>query len=835
MGKLLQDLRFGLRTFSKAPGFTAVAILVLALGVGANSAIFTVVNALILRPLSGRADELVGIFNYDRTVPDSYRAFSYPNYADIRDQAGVFDGLMAHMLGMVGVPAGDSTRRTFASVVSSNYFDTLGVALAAGRPFTPDEERPGARVPVVIVNYARWKQAGLDPNFLGSTVRINSEDVTIVGVAPEGFTGTMALLTTEMWLPLGMYDVVVNDRMRDKATGLDDRANHGLIVAGRVKRGIGDQVVQARLDAVARQLAAAYPAENKNLALSFSPLPRMATSTRPMDDGPLAALMGLFLALSGGVLLVACLNIANMLLARGTARRKEIALRLALGAGRGQLVRQMLTEGMLLSIAGAVLGLVLSYAATRALAASLLSILPLALEFDPRPDARVLFATLGFAVASTLVFGLGPALKLSRRDLVTDLKDLGQDAGGSGRRFGGRNILVAAQVALSLTLLIAGGLFARAAVTASNSNPGFEYDGLVLASIDPSLRGANELRGRQIHREALERLRALPGVDAVSASSTVPFGDFQEGERVQRVGASSAGEPPEAAYRITASDYFRSLGLRMLRGREFTREEERSPAAPRVVIIDQVLAKKIFGDEDPLGQPITIVRRMNRGREIDPEPLQVVGIAPPIREAVVDPAPTEHLYVPSGRHYRGEMLLTIRASQPAAQASVLPVVRQALRGVDPDLPVLDLKTMRAFHQSSIGLWVLRAGGYMFTLLGMLALLLAVVGIYGLRSYVVAQRTREFGIRMALGADASSVRRLVLREGLQVCLVGLLAGLPLAVGVAQAMIGLLNRIGGVDPMVFSVAAAILGSAALVASYIPARRATAIAPIEALRDQ
>ena len=263
------------------------------------------------------------------------------------------------------------------------------MSLAAGRPFTAGEERPGARIPVVIVNYARWKAAGLAPEFVGSTLRINNVDFTVVVVTPEGFTGTMALVTSELWLPLGMFDVVMNDRMRNKATGLDDRSNYSLIVAGRVKAGVGDAVVKARLDAMAAQLAEAYPAENRHLALTFSPLPRMSTSTSPQTDGPLAAMMTLFLALSAGVLLVACLNIANMLLARGTARRREIALCLALGAGRGRLVRQMLTEGTILAGAGAAAGLVLSYWSTSALARSLLSVLPLALEFDPAPDARL--------------------------------------------------------------------------------------------------------------------------------------------------------------------------------------------------------------------------------------------------------------------------------------------------------------------------------------------------------------------------------------------------------------------------------------------------------------
>ena len=835
MSRLLQDVRYALRSFSKAPGFTALAVVVLALGVAANTAIFTIVNALVLRPLAGQADDLVGIYNFDRTVPDSYRAFSYPNYVDIREQSGVFSGgLMAHMFAMVGVPSGDTTRRVFTSVVSSNYFDTLGVRLAAGRRFTAAEERPGARVPVVIVNYGRWKEAGLDPAFVGRTIRINAEHFTVVGVAPEGFTGTMAMVTPEMWLPLGMFDLVINDRLKDKKTGLDDRANHGLVVAGRLTPGLGDQVIQARLDAMARQLAEAHPAENSNLALSFRALPRMATSTRPQDDGALGAMMALFLALSGGVLVIACLNIANMLLARGTAWRREMALRLALGAGRGRVIRQMLTEGFLLAAAGSSAGLAISYAASGALASSLLPVLPLALEFNPAPDGRVLLATVGFAFASTLVFALGPALKLSRRDLVTDLKDLGQNEGGR-RRLNARNVLVAVQVALSLALLTAGGLFARASITASASNPGFSYERLSLATIDPSLAGANEARGAQVHRDVLERVRRLPGVEAAALSSTLPFGDFHEGERVRRVGAKESGEPPWATYRIVSTGYFRSLGLQLIRGREFTEEEERSLQAPRVAIVDAALARKIFGNDDPIGQSIVIVQRERLGGQIPEEPLLVVGVAPPIQEEVIDPGPTEHLYVPSGRHYRGEMHLTARSSQPGGEAALLPAIRRELRAADPQLPVLTLKTMQAFHDESLGLWMLRAGGYMFTLLGVLALVLAVVGVYGVRAYVVAQRTREFGIRMALGADASRVRWLVLREGLMVAAAGLLLGMPLALLAAQVMVSVMSRIGGFDPLVFTVAPLVLAAAALVASYIPARRATTIAPLTALRTE
>jgi predicted permease len=830
MTRLLQDVRYGLRSFAKAPGFTAVAVLVLALGIGANSAIYTIVDALLLRPLDGQAGEIVGLFAFDRSRTDSYRSLSYPNYTDIREHSGVFDGLFAQTFTMVGLPAGDTTERVFAAVVSSNYFKTLGVTLAAGRPFTAAEERPGARIAAVIVGYPRWKAAGLDRGFIGSTLRINAVDFAVIGVAPQGFTGTMAVAGPQLWLPLGMADVMMSDAFADRRKTLDDRSNHTLMVSGRVKRGTSEQMVKARLDAVAHQLAEAHPAENRDLALTTHPLSRVSMSTRPQNDGPLAAVMGLFLALSGGVLLVACLNIANMVLARGTTRRKEIALRLALGAGRKRLVRQFLTEGVMLAAAGGAVGLVVGYASIRALSASLMAALPLALEFDPRPDVRVIAATAVFALGSTVLFALGPALKLSRRDLVADLKDAGHDRGKRTRWFGSRNVLVAAQVAVSLALLTGGGLFARAALRATSATPGFEYDRLVLATIDPGLLSYDETRGAAVQRLALARLRALPGVAAVGTASTVPFGDFQDGHRVERIGGSN-GEPPMATYRIVGADYFTALGLRVVRGRDFTSAEESSAAAPRVAIIDALLARELFGAADALGQQVRIAAR-DGGTPGDP--MQIVGIAPPMREEVTDPGPVPHLYVPTGSNYRSTMHLHVRAAQAGGEELLIDAMRRELRAVDARLPVLDLRSMRAFHQRSLGLWMLRAGGMIFTLLGVLALALAVVGVYGVRSYVVAQRTREFGIRMALGADASSVRALVLREGLMVCAAGLLLGLPLALLVAQAMGAVLHRIGGLDAVVFAAAPLVLAAAALVASYIPAHRATAIAPLDALRE-
>jgi predicted permease len=836
MRHLLQDLRFGLRTFVKAPGFTLVAIAVLALGIGANTAIFTIVNQLLFAPLSPSEREWVGVYSHDRTRPDTYRGFSYPNYVDIRDRSGVFERVMAHDLAMVGVPAGDTTRRTFVSLVSSNYFETLGVSLAAGRPFTAAEERPGADVPVVIVSHQYWRKAGLDPGVLGRTLRINARDFTIVGVAPEGFTGTMALVAPEMFLPLGVSDTVVTDAFKRSERTLGDRADTRLILAGRLKAGLGDALVKGRLDAFSRQLEEAYPAENKDQVLTVSPLPRLTTSTSPQTDVGLHAFTALLMSLSGVVLLIACLNLANMLLARGAARRKEVAVRLALGASRPRIVTQLLTEGLALAVAGGSLGLLLSYWATQALAASMVAAMPLEVSFDPLPDVRVLAVTAGFAMLSTIAFGLGPALKLSRRDLVTDLKDLGEDRSPARRWFAARNLMVVGQVALSLALLVAAGIFAREALAAASSDPGYRYGQLALASLDPSLAGATDAQGREKYRAVLERIRAIPGVTAAGLSSTVPFGDMHEGAEVERVGVRTSEEAGRArTFRVVGAGYFAALGQPMVRGREFTAAEEQSADAPSVCVIDEAMARRLFGAEDPIGQTIRIRRDTTDPKVAPLAPMQIVGIAPPIREELLDRAPTTHVYVPFGRHYRAAMHVHVRHAPSLATASLLDAVRREIRTVDPAMPVLALTPMQSFHDRSLELWALNAGGQLFSTLGLLALTLAVVGVYGVKSYVVSQRTREIGIRMAMGATHGDVLRMLLRDGLTLTGAGLAVGVPLAALVSTAFSKVFVGLGGTDLLVMGIATAVLAAAAVAAAAVPAWRATRIQPLAALRSE
>ena len=831
MRQFLQDLRFGTRTLAKTPGFTVVAMVVLALGIGANSAMFTLVNAMLLRPLAGKADELVGLYSHDRTKPESsYRGFAYANYIDIREGNDVFARLMAHTFAMVGVPDGDTTRQSFIEVVSSNYFDALGVPLAAGRAFTLEEERPAARIPVVIVRHDR-------ADLLGKTIKINAMDFTVVGVAPPKFTGTMALLSPDMWLPLGMFDVVVNDIFKNNGSGLADRKNLSLVLAGRLKPGLTIESVAPRLDVLSRQLERAYPAENKEQLLTVNPLPRLGTSTSPSSDAGPAGAAALLMGLAGVVLLIACLNIANMLLARGSARRKEIAIRLAVGGRRARIIRQLLTEGLLLALAGAAAGLLLASWSIAALARSLAAVMPLSISFEPKPDLMVMAATTAFAVIATVMSGLGPALKLSKTDLVADLKALAADGSPVlGRRFSARNVMVVGQIALSLMLLSAGGLFARGALKAAAANPGFSYDRQLLVSTDPALVQYDETRGRASYREVLSRVRALPGVAAVGMAASVPFGDFHEGHAVERVGAPTRPDQAartNAAYRIIGTDYFRALNLPMVRGREFTEAEETSATAPRVAIVDERLARKLFGADDPIGQMIRYSARSGEGTKNDGQPMEIVGIAPPIRDDLFDREAGPAVYEPWGRNYRGNMFLHVRAAQAGADAELLAGIRRELRAFDPKLPVLQATTMSAFHDRSIELWAVQSGGRLFLIFGVLALLLAVVGLYGVKSYIVSQRTREIGIRMALGARPGDVLAMVLREGAVLSAVGVALGLPLAALLGFALSSMLYDVKPLDPVVFLTAPGVLALAALIATWLPARRATRVTPLTALR--
>ena len=493
-------------------------------------------------------------------------------------------------------------------------------------------------------------------------------------------------------------------------------------------------------------------------------------------------------------------------------------------------MRQLLTEGLLLSLAGAAAGLVLAWWTTSVLAASMSAVFPISIVIDAAPDARVFAAAGGFAVLSTIFFALGPAWAASGAELVTDLKS--DTRAGSSRR-GSRLVsgpaLVVGQLAVSLALVTAGGLFVRGALNVAVIDPGFSLERELVVGVDASMAGYDEARARSTYRVLLERLRGLPGIEQASLASTVPFGEFSEGQLVR-----AADRKVQSIYQIVGAEYFKTLGLPMLRGREFSRlEEDASPRAATLAVVNEPLARKLFGDADPIGRPVQIGER-ERGTE---RTLEIVGVAPGLRHDIFDAAPVPQIYVASGGSYRGSMNLHLRitGSGPEAEAAMLDTVRREITRTDARLPIVSAKTMTGHRDTSILAWSVRVGAGLFSAFGILALLLATIGVYGLKAYDVSRRTREIGIRMALGATSGDVERLVMREGLRTTLIGLAVGLLLAAGIGRLLSGLLYRVSPFDPVVMTIAAVVLSAAALLACYFPARRATRIVPLEALRSE
>ncbi len=837
MTALLQNLRFALRQSLRQRGFTVIAVLVLGLGIGANTTIFSLVNQLILKPLPGAGDELVQVYSRHRTEPDSYRAFSYGNFADLRARTDIFASLTAHQPGMVGITTGDSTRRAFIDIVTGDIFETFKLPLAQGRTFSSAEEQPGADVPVTIVSHRFWQHLGSPADVLGRQVRINQRDFTIIGVAPEGFSGTTALVTPELWLPMGVYEAMVNDFSSDNLIGtLRDRRHHSLIVYGRLRDGLTAEAAAPALESVSLAMADAYPAENENQVLSIAPVSRLSISTSPQDDGPIAVVGASLLAMSGIVLLVAALNLANMQLARGSARAKELAVRLSLGSSRGQLVRQLLTEGLLLSLGGGVVAILLSMAATRGLISGLNGLLPVMLSLDIAPDLRVFAATLVFAALGTIASTLGPALASSRTDILPNLKEHAGDLPAQGRRQRVRHALVMAQVAFSLALLTTAGAFIRGAWVAAGVTPGFSLDAGIHASLDTSLAGFDRPRAERTYGDVLERVRRVPGVTNASLGSLMPFGEVTEQSGVQRPGDVVPASDPSYATAVTWSiaqsvsdDYFPSLGLSLLRGRDFTRAEVTAANTPPVAIIDQLLAERVFGAEDPIGRTIQV----NRG-DLEPERLEVIGIAPAIRHQMNDSEPSPHVYRPQAQRFRSGMILHVRTAG-LDEVALLPTLRHAIREVEPLLPVVSLETGAMFRERNAVLWVVRAAAQLFTAFGVIALALAALGIYGVKSFLVTRRTREIGIRVALGANGRDVVSLVLREGLTMTVIGLVVGVGLSWVAVKGLSSLLFDSGGFDLPIVGAAFVALTSAALLANIVPARRATRVAPTIALKSQ
>jgi predicted permease len=527
--------------------------------------------------------------------------------------------------------------------------------------------------------------------------------------------------------------------------------------------------------------------------------------------------------------MVACLNLATLVLARGASRRREIAIRLALGSARARVIRQLVAEGLLLSMGGALCGILAGWWTTSVLTAWLASVLPLGIQVVVLPSWRLIPAAAAFAVLSTVCFALGPSWALTRPDVSVDLKG---EVDAARRRSRAGSLLVIGQLAASVALVAAGGLFVRSAFKAANPDVGFSFDRQLIVSIDPSLAGFDEARTRTIYRTALDRLRSVPGVDRVSLASTVPFGEFEE---VRMVRLAPSDEGIGADFVIVGSEYFETLGLALLRGRGFTPIEAdplgSGPAGPMPAVIDRVLARRLFGDDDPIGRRVLVQRRP----EAPAAAHVVVGVSSDMKHDIFDVAPRPHLFVPHGAHFRAFMTLHIRTAPGASDSQVLSTIRRELLSVDPRLPIISAKTLTEHRDRSVSEWSVRAAAAIFSAFGILALLLAAIGVYGLKAYEVSRRTREFGIRMAIGASAASVLRLVLIEGVRTTAISLSLGLLLAAGLGKLVSGLLYSVSPFDPVALVTAALVLTAAAMTACVVPALRATRVAPAVTLRAE
>ena len=809
---LIQDVRYGLRRLLRSPGFSLVAVLSLALGIGANTAIFSLVNTALLRPLPvERPGQIVSLSN--SAGGRGFPTFSYPNYKDIRDRSGeVFDGLYAYRFAPLSVSHEGTSERLWGYVVTGNYFEVLGVRAALGRALTPDDDRlPGAH-PVTVLSYECWRRRfGSDPAVLGKSLIVNGRSYEVVGVLPRGFYGTEIIAAPEMWFPVSMQSEIEVGN-----SWLDKRGVENLFIQGRLKPGVGADRARAALDAVAEQLDREFPEINEGKRVTLSPPGFISGGMR----GAVLGFTGLLMAVVAFVLLLACVNLANLLLARAAERRKEIAVRLSLGAGRLRLVRQLMAESMLLAVAGGAAGLLLAYWLI-GLAAGLRPPVDVPLAIDIHLDYRVAAFTCLVSLATGVLFGLLPAWQATKVDLLPALKD--ETASGGLRRSWWKGGLIALQIALSLVLLVGGGLMLRALQRAQSLDLGFNPRGAVEVSFDLRLQGYGEGRGREFQKRLLERVRALPGVRHAGLVDLAPVdlhfsrdSVFVEGRAAER-----EAKAPRAMVSRAGPGYFQAVGTRLARGRDFTERDDET--TPPVAVVNETFARRFWPGEDPLG------RRFRQGGPGEPL-MEVVGVVGDGKYAGLNEPPQPYVVRPLAQAYTGTNTLIVRTDGDPQE--LLAAVRGEVRGLDQHLPT-SAKLLE--ERLAMPLLPVRLAASLLGSFGLLALALAAIGIYGVTSYAIARRTREIGIRMALGARASNVLRLTIRQGMSPVLVGVALGLSAALGLTRLAGSLLFGVSAADPVTYAGVAALLTAVALVACYLPARRAAKIDPLVALRNE
>jgi predicted permease len=809
---MFQDLRYGARMLLKNPGFTAVAALTLALGIGANTAVFSIIGSVLYPPLPvTEPQQLVSVYG---AVKGNYDGTSFPDYIDYRDRLQSYNGLAAYGRVPLKLRTGDDTEEVGAELVTGNFFSTLGLGAAMGRLLTADDDRMAAAV--AVVSHRMWRERfGGDPQLIGRSVNLNGQEFMVVGVAPESFNSILLDWgkQPQVWIPMAHHLTAFR--------GIDvlfNRDTRWLMAVGRLKNGVSIEQAEAETKNLAGQLAASLPQNDEGRSVVL--FSTAQTRFWPGRRDEVVRVLALLETIAALALSVACFNVANLLLARAAARRKETSIRLALGAGRRRLVRQWLTESLLLALLGAGAGLLIAVWLMR-LPVSFQSPFKVALAIDPRLDQRALGFTLLITILTSIIFGLAPAWQSARIGLANALKETA-GRGQSSERAGLRSALVVAQVALALALLAGTGLLVRSLWQMRAIDPGFNADRVLLVRLDLDPREYDDAKRLAFYRQAMERVAALPGIEAASLTNNVPLsivGITPRSVEAEDAPAQREQDRVAASPDYVSPGYFRTLGIRLTAGREFSVLD--SKGAPPTVIINQTLARRLWPNQDAVGRRIKVAR--------EKEPLTVIGVAPDVKyRSLIDP-PKPYFYLPLFQQPNYVARLQARtAGDPMLSVSA---VRQALREVDRNVFIGEVSTINGEIEAALSQTRLTAT--FAGLLGGITLLLAMTGLYGMMTYSVTQRTQELGIRIALGARPADVLYLVLRQGLKLALAGVAVGLVVTVALTRLMANLLHGVSATDPITLVVTAVSLTFVAALACYLPARRATRVNPLEALR--
>jgi putative ABC transport system permease protein len=817
METLFQDLRYAFRMLLKRPGFTAVAVLSLALGIGAISTIFSFVNGIMLKPLPYREPERLVLLDetaFKRGIASM--GVSFPNFVDWREQNQAFEDIAAYTTGGLAIAGGGEPEQLKGAFVSQGLFEILGVAPILGRTFTADEDQPDHDL-VVILSYGLWQRRfGGDPKILGATLLLNNRSRVVIGVMPKGFQFPEV---AEVWGPLALN------------TKLWTRTDHGLEAIARLKPGVTLDQVQAEMTSIASNIEEQNPVTNEGLSVSL-------TSLRAGLTGDYKKALLILLGVVGFVLLIACVNVANLLLARSTARQKEIAIRAALGANRKRIFRQLLTESLLLGLISGAIGLVLALWGMDLLLAAIPIDIPFWMKFDL--DFRVLGFTAGCSLLTGFVFGTAPALQASNPDLNETLKEGGRSAAGGGRHRV-RSLLVVAEIALSLVLLVGAGLMMRSFISLQYVDAGINPEGVLTMNVGlPRAKYGEPEKRVAFFSQLLERVRALRGVQSAGTNSGLPLSGNNWGRSLTVEGRPvlSVGEAPMINHCVISPKYFSAMGIAILKGRDFDERDVMPPKVPQLVvrgevqpgastgvtIIDERLAREYWPDEDPIG------KRIRFGPPEDNEPWHtIVGVVREVKHDRLNASTRMSVYLPFAQMPIGGSSLVIRTD--GRPENLIAAVRDQVRELDPDLPVTRIMPMTEVVARSV--WQPRLYTALFGVFAAVALILATVGIYGVMSYSVTQRTREIGLRMALGAQRQDVLKLVVGRGIILASIGVGVGLAAAVGLTRLMTSLLFGVTATDPFTFAAVSVLLTGVALGACFVPARRAAKVDPMVALR--